>query len=63
MYLCHLCPSPTSQCFLPISLAAVVNVMSEMGINDISTYPSLHTHHFLKMFLDFCIGGMHLTIH
>ena len=38
--------------FLPISLAAVVTVMYEMGINDISTYPSLHTQHFLKMFLD-----------
>ena len=40
---------------LPISLAAVVNVTNEMGINDISTYPSLHTHHFLKMFLDLLI--------
>ena len=43
--------------FLPISVAAVVNVMYEMDINDISTYPSLHTHHFLKMFLDLYAMG------
>ena len=45
---------------LPILLATVVNVIYEMGINDISTYPSLHTHQFLKMFLDLftytCLG-------
>ena len=29
-----------------------------MGINDISTYPSLHTHHFLKMFLDLRFIGL-----
>ena len=28
------------------------SVMLEMGMNDICTYPFLHTHHFLKMFLD-----------
>ena len=30
-----------------------------MGINDISTYPSLHTHHFLKMFLDLYIVSVY----
>ena len=47
--------------FLTLLLAAVVNVIYEMGINDVSTYPSLQAHHFLKMYLDLftstCLGS------